>query len=104
MAITRDFFKGTVYPRLRSNGEFRLALLDECIECLHTGDAMSAKSMLTHLITATGGFEEVASLLGCAPAAIRQALAPDDIASNDAVLDIIAALRTRENAQLSVTG
>ena len=103
MTRSRDFFENSVYPRIRKNPGFRLALLDGCREDLLSGDLPTAKSMLTHYLTATLGFEEFAAAMGCTPDDIRRTLDPDGDAPGETVLEIIDALRKHGSAHVSVT-
>lgn len=95
MRQTTDFFEETVHPRLASSAEFRQAWLLECRENLRTGDVATAKSMLTHYVAATVGFDDAATL-GFSPDALRYALDPDGDAPDTDALAVIAALRERE--------
>ena len=96
MAYTVDFFEETLHPRLRNDPEFRSALLNECADCLRTGDAATAKSLLTHYVAATVGFDEAAGVAGFSPAALRRALDPEGDAPDADALAVIAALRKHE--------
>ena len=54
MPLTRDF-KETVQARVRSDPEFRRALLKESVESLLEGDLDTGKSLLRDYINATDG-------------------------------------------------
>ena len=97
MPQARGFFEETACPRLARSAEFRQAWLRECSENLRTGDAATAKSMLTRYVAATVGFDEAADL-GFSPDALRYALDPDGDAPDADALAVIAALREREDA------
>ena len=97
MSPTPDFFEETVHPRLARSAEFRRAWLLECSENLRTGDAATAKSMLTHYVAATVGHDEAADL-SFSPDDLRRALDPDGDAPDADALAVIAALREREEA------
>ena len=96
MALTRDFSE-TIREHIQGDPEFRSALLEECRECLRTGDAATAKSMLRHYAAAVG-FDEAAAIAGADPDALRRTLDPDGDAPNADVLAVIEALREREEA------
>ncbi len=96
MALTRDFSE-TVREHIQGDPEFRSALLDECADCVRTGDAATAKSMLTHYVAATVGFDEAVAI-GFSPDGLRRALDPDGDAPDADALAVIAALREREGA------
>ena len=96
MTLTRDFSE-TVREHIQADPEFRSAFLDECLDCLRTGDATTAKSMLTHYVAATVGFNDAADL-GFSPDDLRRALDPDGDAPDADALAVIAALREREEA------
>ena len=97
MSGSRDFFEETVHPRLRNSAEFRQVWLLERVENLRTGDAATAKSMLTHYAAAIG-FDEAADAAGADPDALRRTLDPDGDAPDADVLAVIKALREREEA------
>ena len=97
MPQTTDFFEETVHPRLARSAEFRQAWLRECSENLGDGDSATAKSMLTHYVAATVGFDEAADL-GFSPDALRYALDPDGDAPDADALAVVVALREREEA------
>ncbi len=97
MSGSRDFFEETVHPRLRNSAEFRQVWLLERVENLRTGDAATAKSMLTHYAAAIG-FDEAADAAGADPDALRRTLDPDGDAPDADVLAVIEALREREEA------
>ena len=96
MALTRDFSE-TVREHIQGDPEFRSALLDECVDCVRTGDAATAKRLLTHYVAATVGFDEAAAI-GFSPDDLRRALDPDGDTPNADALAVIAALREREGA------
>ncbi len=95
MALTHDFSE-TVREHIQGDSEFRSALLNECADCLRTGDAATAKSLLTHYVAATLGFDEAAGVAGFSPDALRRALDPEGDAPDADALAVIAALRKRE--------
>ena len=99
MSRTVEFFEETVRPRLVSSAEFRQAWLLECGENLRMGDAATAKSMLTHYVAATVGFDEASGIAGFSPDGLRRALDPDGDAPDADALAVIAALREREGAR-----
>ena len=96
MALTRDHSE-TIRELAQGDPEFRSALLDECLDCLRTGDAETAKRLLAHYVAATVGFDDAAAL-GFSPDALRYALDPDGDAPDADALAVIAALRYREGA------
>ena len=92
MSLTRDHAE-TIKELIHSGAEFRGALLEECRECLRTGDAATAKGLLRHYAAAVG-FDEAAA----DPDALRRTLDPDGDAPDADVLAVIDALREREEA------
>ena len=94
--LTRDHSE-TILELAQGDPEFRSALLDECVDCVRTGDAATAKSMLTHYVAATVGFDGAAAI-GFSPDDLRRALDPDGDAPDADALAVIAALREREGA------
>ena len=63
MPLTRDF-KETVQARVRSDPEFRRALLKESVESLLEGDVDTGRAVLRDYINATVGFETLGRLTG----------------------------------------
>lgn len=96
MSLTRDHAE-TIKELIHSGAEFRGALLEECRECLRTGDAATAKGMLRHYVVAIG-FDETAAIVAADPDALRRTLDPDGDAPDADVLAVIEALREREEA------
>ena len=96
MSLTRDHAE-TIKELIHTGAEFRGALLEECRECLRTGNAATAKSLLRHYVVAVG-FDEAAAIAGADPDALRRTLNPDGDAPDAAVLAVIEALREREEA------
>ena len=96
MSLTRDHAE-TIKELIHSGAEFRGALLEECRDCLRTGDAATAKSLLRHYAAAVG-FDEAAAIAGADPGALRRTLDPDGDAPDADVLAVIEALREREDA------
>ena len=96
MALTRDFSE-TIREHIQGDPEFRGALLEECRECLRTGDAATAKSMLRHYAAAVG-FDEAAAIAASDPDALRRTLDPDGDAPDADARAVIEALREREEA------
>ena len=92
MSLTRDHAE-TIKELIHSGAEFRGALLEECLDCLRTGDAATAKGLLRHYAAAVG-FDEAAA----DPDALRRTLDPDGDAPDADVLAVIDALREREEA------
>ena len=60
MALTRPF-TATVKARAERDGDFRVALLREAMDCLLEGDVKSGKTLLRNYINATVGFETLAN-------------------------------------------
>ena len=96
MPLTRDHSE-TIREHIQGDPEFRAALLEECRECLRTGDAATAKSLLRHYAAAIG-FDEAAAIAGADPDALRRTLDSDGDAPDADVLAVIEALREREEA------
>ena len=92
MPLTRDHSE-TIREHIQGDREFRAALLEECRDCLRTGDAATAKSLLRHYVVAVG-FDEAAA----DPDALRRTLDLDGDAPDADVLAVIEALREREDA------
>ena len=96
MPLTRDHSE-TLREHIQGDPEFRAALLEECRECLRTGDAATAKSLLRHYAAAIG-FDEAAAIAGADPDALRRTLDSDGDAPDADARAVIEALREREDA------
>ena len=69
MALTRDF-KGTVVERVQSDPTFAQALLDEAATLFFNGEPETARLILSDLVNAEMGFEQLA-ILTAKPIALR---------------------------------
>ena len=69
MALTRDF-KGTVLERVQSDPTFAQALLDEAATLFFNGEPETARLILSDLVNAEMGFEQLA-ILTAKPIALR---------------------------------
>ena len=69
MALTRDF-KGTVVERVQSDPTFAQALLDEAATLFFNGEPETARLILSDLVNAEMGFEQLA-MLTAKPIALR---------------------------------
>lgn len=96
MPLTRDHSE-TLREHIQGDPELRGALLEECRECLRTGDASTAKSLLRHYAAAIG-FDEAGAIASSDPDALRRTLDPEGDAPDADVLAVIEALREREEA------
>lgn len=57
MPLTRDF-KETIQTRVENDAKFRQSLLEECWECLLSGEVEVGKSILRDYINANIGIRE----------------------------------------------
>ena len=69
MALTRDF-KATVLERVQSDPIFAQALLDEAATLFLNGEPETARLILSDLVNAEMGFEQLA-MLTAKPIALR---------------------------------
>ena len=69
MALTRDF-KVTVLERVQSDPTFAQALLDEAATLFFNGEPETARLILSDLVNAEMGFEQLA-MLTAKPIALR---------------------------------
>ena len=69
MALTRDF-KATVLERVQSDPIFAQALLDEAATLFLNGEPETARLILSDLVNAEMGFEQL-SMLTAKPIALR---------------------------------
>ena len=101
MPLTRDF-KETVQARVRSDPEFRRALLKESVDCLLEGDVDTGKSLLRDYINATIGFEALGRLTGKQPKSLMRMFGPDGNPQARNLFEVINHLQKREGIRLEV--
>ena len=101
MPLTRDF-KETVQARVRSDPEFRRALLKESVDCLLEGEIDIGKSLLRDYINATMGFEELGRLTGKPPKSLMRMFGPGGNPQARNLFEVIKHLQQREGIRLEV--
>ena len=101
MPLTRDF-KETVQARVRSDPEFRRALLKESVESLLEGDVDTGKAVLRDYINATVGFEALGRLTGKPPKSLMRMFGPAGNPQARNLFEVINHLQQREGIRLEV--
>ena len=101
MPLTRDF-KATVRARIERDAVFRVALLEEGVECLLAGDVETGKSVLRDYINATIGFQALGGSTGKSPKSLMRMLGPHGNPQARNLFEIINCLQEREGVHLEV--
>ena len=101
MPLTRDI-KETVQARVRSDPEFRRALLTESVETLLAGDVDTGKAVLRDYINATVGFEALGRLTGKPPKSLMRMFGPAGNPQARNLFEVINHLQQREGIKLEV--
>ena len=101
MPLTRDF-KETVQARVRSDPEFRRALLKESVESLLEGDVDTGRAVLRDYINATIGFEALGQLTGKPPKSLMRMFGPAGNPQARNLFEVINHLQEREGIRLEV--
>ena len=101
MPLTRDF-KETVQARVRSDPEFRRALLKESVESLLEGDVDTGRAVLRDYINATVGFETLGRLTGKQPKSLMRMFGPAGNPQARNLFEVINHLQQREGIKLEV--
>ena len=101
MPLTRDL-RETVQARVRSDPEFRRALLKESVDCLLEGDVDTGKAVLRDYINATVGFEGLGRLTGKSPKSLMRMFGPDGNPQARNLFEVISHLQEREGIKLEV--
>ena len=101
MPLTRDF-KETVQARVRSDPEFRRALLKESVDCLLEDDMDIGKALLRDYINATIGFEALGQLTGKSPKSLMRMFGPGGNPQARNLFEVINHLQQREGIRLEI--
>ena len=101
MPLIRDF-KETVQARVRSDPEFRRALLKESVESFLEGDVDTGKAVLCDYINATIGFEVLSRLTGKPPKSLMRMFGPAGNPQARNLFEVINHLQQREGIRLEV--
>ena len=92
MALTRNF-KQTVIERVERNPKFAKALLDEAATLLLSGEPETARLILSDLVNATIGFEQLAEIIEKPSKSLHRMLSPRGNPSMDNLAAIFGAVR-----------
>jgi DNA-binding phage protein len=101
MSLTRNF-KETVKARAARDAEFRLALLQEAIELLLSGDVGAGKNMLRDYINATVGFERLGVMTAKSPKSLMRMFSPHGNPTADNLFAVLASLQKSEGVRFGV--
>ena len=98
MTPTIDFTE-TFRDRVRREPAVADALLEQCLECLHTGEVNVARVLLCDYIHALMGFEQLGRLTGKPPESLEHMLETDDNPEAGNLLEIANLLRQHRKSQ-----
>jgi len=101
MPITRDF-KETINTRVQRELKFAKALLDEAESLLLNGEPATARIILTDLVNATTGFEELAKETSLPSTSLHRMLSAQGNPTLNNLTKIFTALRKQLNVNLEV--
>jgi DNA-binding phage protein len=101
MTMTRDY-KEAIRARVQRDPAFRIALLQEAIECLMSGDVDTGKAILRDFIKATSGFEELSRKIHKKPESLIRMLSPKGNPTANNLFQIIAQLQKQEGMHLEI--
>lgn len=101
MALTRNF-KETVRSRAQRDPSFRLALVEEAIESLLSGDLDSGRSILSNYINATMGYQALAELTGRSAKSLIRMLGPKGNPTAINLFGIINTVKEQEHIEIDV--
>ena len=94
MTLTRNF-RHTVAERAAHDAEFAVALLNEAVTLLLSGDAAAARLILRDLVNATVGFEELAAATNKPSKSLHRMLSPKGNPNMDNLAAILNAIKMR---------
>jgi DNA-binding phage protein len=103
MALTRSYNE-TVRQDLRTDPEFRRALLGEVLGCMASGDVETGKSVLRKYIEGTVGFEALGEALGRSPKSLMRMLSPAGNPHVRTFFEMVAHLQELDGTVLTVQG
>ena len=101
MVLTEDF-RQTILRRARRDAGFRVALLQEAIECIAAGELEVGKSMLRNHINASLGFDALGAAIGKSPKSVMRMFGPKGNPTSANLSNILACLQEREGVCFSV--
>jgi DNA-binding phage protein len=101
MTLTRSF-KETVIARIKSDTEFRYALLREGVECLLSGDVDTGKAVLRDYINATIGFESLSEATNTPPKSLMRMFSQRGNPQAKNLFAVISHLQTQSGIHLEV--
>jgi len=101
MVLTRDF-RETVLFRVKTDQEFRRALLKEGIDALLAGDVATGKAILRDYINAAVGFTQLAEATHIPAKSLMRMLSPKGNPRADNLFQILKHLQACEGINLEV--
>ena len=102
MALTGEF-KNTVAARVQRDPRFRETLFTEALIAYFPGDTTVGNAILSDLVNATVGFEELAMTLKKQSKSLHRMLAPRGNPSTENFSSIVTALQKMAHVKLRVT-
>ena len=100
MAPTLDV-KEIFRDRARIDPEFADALLEQSVECLHTGEVNVARIILRDYIHATMGLDQLSRLTGKSPDNLTHLLKTDSNPEALDLLEVASLIQQHKHAQLT---
>jgi DNA-binding phage protein len=101
MPLSREF-KHTIRERAERDPAFRLALLQDALSALDTGEAFDAKILLRDFINATVGFTALGDATGRHPKTLMRMFSPKGNPNLDTLADVLKELTRREGYVIKV--
>jgi DNA-binding phage protein len=101
MALTKNF-KDLVKSRVERDPEFRVALLQEAIQAMLSGDVDLGKAVLRDYINATVGFEKLGKATGTPPKSLMRMFGPGGNPRTDNLFSVISHLQKQAHLKLQV--
>ncbi len=101
MALTRDF-RETIRERAQREPAFRLALLREGLQLIHSGDFATGRAILRNYINATMGFPALAEKTKIPSPSLQRMFGPKGNPSAQNLFGVLAALQKAEGVSVEL--
>ena len=101
MALTRDF-RQTIRERAQREPEFRLSLLKEGLELIHSGDLDTGRDVFRNDINATIGFPDLARKTAIPSPSLQRMFGPKGNPSAQNLFGVLAALQKAEGVSVEL--
>jgi DNA-binding phage protein len=102
--VTIRKYSETVKQDLRSDPDFRRALLGEVLASMVSGDVETGKSVLRQYVNGTVGFVQLGTALGKSPKSLMRMLSPSGNPNLRTFFEIVAYLQKVDRTILTVHG